>query len=86
MITLAGTTYNKFKDIANTIKVGDLMDLVPEPHNEYDSNAVAVYYKGLKIGYVPRGTKVGDTVALVTHLNQFDNEIVGCGFEMIGAI
>lgn len=28
-------------------------DLIPEPKNEFDKNAVAVYCQGLKIGYVP---------------------------------
>ncbi len=30
------------------------LDLVPEPTNPYDSNAVAVYYQGSKVGYIPR--------------------------------
>lgn len=29
-------------------------DLVPEPDNQYDANAIAVYVHGVKIGYVPR--------------------------------
>jgi hypothetical protein len=30
------------------------VSLEREPHNPYDSHAVAVYYKGMKLGYVPR--------------------------------
>jgi ssDNA-binding replication factor A large subunit len=30
------------------------LNLVPEPNNQYDSNAVAIYFKGSKVGYIPR--------------------------------
>ncbi len=31
-----------------------LVDLVREPDNPYDENAIAIYFEGHKIGYVPR--------------------------------
>ena len=33
---------------------GSLVDLVREPDNPYDPNAVAVHVEGVKCGYVPR--------------------------------
>ena len=36
------------------IKIGDTVSLKPEPDNKYDPNAVAIYWKGYVIGYVPR--------------------------------
>ena len=32
-----------------------LYEIIPEPENEYDPNAVAVYLQGKKIGYVKKG-------------------------------
>lgn len=32
----------------------EALDLVREPDNEYDENAIAVYSDGIKIGYIPR--------------------------------
>ncbi|MCI1665937.1 MAG: HIRAN domain-containing protein [Atopobiaceae bacterium] len=36
------------------MRVGDLLRLVPEPDNPYDAEAVAIYRKGTKLGFVPR--------------------------------
>lgn len=36
------------------LKVGDRVDLVPEPSNPHDSDAVAIRFHGMKLGYVPR--------------------------------
>ena len=33
---------------------GDELELIREPNNEADPNAVAIYYAGAHIGYVPR--------------------------------
>ena len=35
--------------------IGKNVNLVPEPENEYDNKAVAVYYEGQKAGYLFRG-------------------------------
>lgn len=34
----------------------DVVELIPEPDNEHDSNAVAVYADGLHIGYIKAGS------------------------------
>jgi hypothetical protein len=36
------------------MKVGDRLQLVREPDNPYDSNAVRVDWRGAVLGYVPR--------------------------------
>lgn len=36
------------------LKVGERVDLVPEPLNPHDPNAVAIRFRGKKLGYVPR--------------------------------
>lgn len=35
------------------LKAGTPLELVPEPDNPYDSEAVALRYYGAKLGYVP---------------------------------
>lgn len=35
------------------IEVGDQLDLVREADNPYDPQAIAIYFKGTKLGYVP---------------------------------
>jgi hypothetical protein len=35
------------------LRAGEQLDLVPEPENPYDQNAVAIKHKGWHLGYVP---------------------------------
>lgn len=51
---IAGVTYDNKQHLARNLKTGDVLDLVREPHNEYDSCAIAVYSHGQHLGYVPR--------------------------------
>lgn len=49
---VAGLSYYDHDDINPK---GDLTaDLIPEPDNKYDPNAIRVYVKGKHIGYVPQ--------------------------------
>lgn len=41
-------------EILKTLSRGDILSLVAEPDNPYDSNAIAVYYEDVKLGHVPR--------------------------------
>lgn len=41
--------------VFNICKVHDLVTLVPEPTNRYDSDAILVKVSGWEIGYVPAG-------------------------------
>ena len=36
------------------LKPGDRLELVREPRNPYDANAVRVEWRGVKLGYVPQ--------------------------------
>ena len=49
------TNHNE-KDIFKNINIGDEVELIQEPTNEYDRNAVAVYVNKSKIGYLYKGT------------------------------
>jgi hypothetical protein len=51
---LAGFQYHQGKALWLEMKVGDMLTLVREPDNPYDSKAIRVDWKGHKLGYVPR--------------------------------
>ena len=41
-------------DAVNRMKVGDHLDLVPEPTNKFDPNAVRIEFQDIFLGYVPK--------------------------------
>lgn len=56
---VAGTYFNCDEEIINAIaEEGEndtlSFDLVSEPDNEHDNNAVGVYFNEIKIGYIPK--------------------------------
>ena len=59
---IAGVTYSNEdgadrQDLIVQCKPGDEVVLVREPDNPHDSAAIAVYWKGHQIGYVPTGDR-----------------------------
>ena len=36
------------------LKMGSMLELVREEYNSHDHNAVAVYYKDMKLGFIPK--------------------------------
>lgn len=53
-----GFNYYEGPKLLSTIKDLDPLDLVREYDNEHDANAVAVYWEGQKMGYLPMGENV----------------------------
>lgn len=51
---LAGYRYAEAAQVWPELAVGDRLDLVREPGNPHDRNAVRVDWRGRKLGYVPR--------------------------------
>ncbi len=51
---LAGFRYGEAAEVWPQMKKGDPLDLVREPANAHDANAVRVEWRGRKLGYVPR--------------------------------
>ncbi len=51
---VAGFQYYEGERVWDRMKVGDPLELRREPDNPYDDMAVEIYWKGEKIGYVPR--------------------------------
>lgn len=50
---LAGFRHYGGGDVLRSLKPGDRLELVREPVNPYDANAVRVEWRGVKLGYVP---------------------------------
>ena len=88
---LAGFGYYEGKKLWSEMKVGDALQLVREPGNSYDANAVRVEWQGHKLGYVPRvdnaalarfmdrGSKAG---ARITRLKKSRNPWQRMEFEV----
>ncbi len=53
---LAGYRYYEAPALAAAIQPGEDLDLVREPDNPHDANAVRVEWRGRKLGYVPRAS------------------------------
>jgi hypothetical protein len=51
---LAGYRYGEGAEVWPLLREGDALELVPEPGNAHDANAVLVEWRGRKLGYVPR--------------------------------
>lgn len=54
--TLAGYRYYEAPALAAVLQPGETLDLVREPDNPHDANAVRVEWRGRKLGYVPRAS------------------------------
>ncbi|MDO4437305.1 MAG: HIRAN domain-containing protein [Coriobacteriaceae bacterium] len=50
---IAGFQFYDGALVLSELKAGDALDLVPEPDNPHDSEAIAIKCKGVKLGYVP---------------------------------
>ena len=51
---LAGFTYHEAPAVFATLRADDELTLLREPDNPHDANAVSVYWRERKLGYVPR--------------------------------
>jgi hypothetical protein len=51
---LAGFRYHAASQVWPELRVGDRLGLEREPDNPHDANAIAVTWRGRKLGYVPR--------------------------------
>lgn len=51
---LAGYQHHAASRVFTELRVGDRLELVREPDNPHDANAIRVEWRGHKLGYVPR--------------------------------
>ena len=53
-VALAGFQFHDGESVWASLAVGQLLDLVREPGNPHDANAIRVHWQGRMLGYVPR--------------------------------
>lgn len=51
---IAGFSFYEGVLAFKNLKIGTKLKMKPEPENRYDENAIAIYYKKHKLGFVPR--------------------------------
>jgi hypothetical protein len=51
---IAGLEYYESYKIQKKLQIGDKLKLKTEPKNRFDENAVEIYYKKHKLGYIPK--------------------------------
>lgn len=71
-IFVAGLKYYKGPRLLNNMKEGDMLEMVREPGNPYDTNAIALHWNRHKIGFEPAASndilaKLLDADALELH-------------------
>jgi hypothetical protein len=69
---IAGIEYYEALFTINELKVGDKLFLEAEPNNIHDENAVAIYYKDFKLGYIPRAANYSISVLLNASWDIFE--------------
>lgn len=57
---LAGVQHHNYRDVTKEMAEGDFLEIVPEPTNKYDPNAIRLHYDSVvlnmevMLGYVPK--------------------------------
>lgn len=62
------------------------VDLRPEPDNSYDPNAIAAYFDGLLIGYVPRGSTTHVRNLLQRRIVSITGEVGGGPYKIVDEV
>jgi len=70
----AVTFYNGSPEVAELRPAG-VVQLIREPDNKADKDAIAVLYKGIQIGYLPKGTKTDATYAEIIDYAYWDESL-----------
>lgn len=52
--SIVGIYHAKAEDVVRAMKPGDSVILIREPNNQYDRNAISVWFDGRRIGYIPK--------------------------------
>jgi hypothetical protein len=69
---IAGFAYYEGAIAFNNLKTGTKLKLKPEKDNRYDENAVAIYYKKQKLGFVPANNNKPIATILNAGYNIFE--------------
>jgi len=92
---LAGFRHYDGAQVWPDLKVGDRLELVREPRNTYDANAIRVDWRGRTLGYVPRRENAAIARQLdrgtalearVAGLREHRNRLVRIEFEVVAPV
>lgn len=92
---LAGFRHYQAADVWREMSTGERLELVREPDNPYDANAVRVEWRGRKLGYIPRRDNAvvarqldrgAALEARVTQLRENRNRSVRVEFEVVAPL
>jgi len=92
---LAGLRHYGAGEVWREMSPGDRLELVREPDNPYDANAVRIEWRGRKLGYLPRhdNTAVARQLdrgaaleARVSQLKENRNRSVRLEFEVVAPL
>lgn len=72
---LAGFSYYEGAIVFHKLRTGQKLQLKAEPDNKYDPQAVAVYFKEYKLGYVPRNANYSISKFLEAGCPVFETRI-----------
>ena len=50
---IAGVQFHQAKTVINELEIGDELEMLPEPSNKFDPNAIKLMYGETMLGYVP---------------------------------
>ncbi len=64
--SIAGFQFCDGEKIWDHLSMGDILQLIQEPDNPYDENAVEIYWRNSKLGYLPRV----ENTAIAQMMNQ----------------
>lgn len=79
---IAGFAYYDGLEVIENLKIGRVVNLVGEPDNPRDPEAVAIYYEGKKLGYIPSSKNtMFSTFLYFGHSDLFEARIQTVNFE-----
>ena len=72
-----GIKYDDRNQIATQIKLGDKVELIPEPENKFDTFAVKVIYNGSQVGYLRRDIAkiISKEIKFGARINSYVKEV-----------
>ncbi|MGY5353681.1 HIRAN domain-containing protein [Wenyingzhuangia sp. IMCC45467] len=71
---IAGFNYYEGALAFKKLKIGTKLILKPEPNNQYDKYAIAIYYRDYKLGYIPKGEN--RLLSILLQNNMIETETV----------
>jgi len=78
---IAGVKFHQLGSIISKVKVGDYLDLIPEPTNKFDPNAIRIEYPdadaSIMLGYVPKkfSSEISAMLEIGSNLNCVVTEL-----------